>query len=110
MKIIRVFLYIFASLLLLIALFALYQMFIAPTTVENLLFPYRIPFGTVVDLFSDRILRTIRGLFTLLFILFLIGSGMAFGLARLVQRASRQALRIQELEEQLAELKPDQDL
>jgi hypothetical protein len=105
MKIIRVFLYILAGLLLLLGVIALFQAFAAPSTVERLLFPYRIPFGQVVDLFYDRILSTVRSLFSVLFVLFLTGSGMAFGLARLLQRTSYQALRIQELEQKLAELK-----
>jgi hypothetical protein len=110
MTIIRVFLYILAGLLLLLGVIALFQAFAAPATVERLLFPYRIPFGQVVDLFYDRILSTVRSLFSVLFVLFLTGSGMAFGLARLLQRTSHQALRIQELEQKLAELKSQKEL
>jgi hypothetical protein len=64
MTIIRVFLYILAGLLLLLGVIALFQAFAAPATVERLLFPYRIPFGQVVDLFYDRILSTVRSLFS----------------------------------------------
>jgi hypothetical protein len=105
MKIMQVFLYILAGLLLLLGVIALFQAFAAPSSVERLLFPYRIPFGQVIDLFYDRILSIVRSLFSVLFVLFLTGGGMAFGLARLLQRTSQQALRIHELEQKLAELK-----
>jgi hypothetical protein len=105
MKILLVFCYIVASLLVLMALVLLVQVFTAPRVIENATLGYRMMLslsGPLVDALLSSLVGFARTLFCLSSGLLFAAGGVTYALARLLVRVDRQSLRIQELEERLS--------